>query len=531
MSLKEINKLASSILKMAEDSEKVLLPSFTVKLEKVAEANPHDKTVGGMLNVLSKMEDNKKMFITKGELKSLYNKLYTVNTKFAEHFADELGTVTELKGPTFAPKHEAMLSDNSETFVDPILSNALNSVFDSSLPFKAYSAEMAEKAKTAVNSNLDMWNFKPSKLEVKAGNEHFIVITADYNTPKGVTSVFVPVELNKNVALDPAIFMCNAGPQELNHNNLKNYLLSSAGSKLKVRAEDILNILTSNVTGEGVSTVELAATKLAARKESSGDFGQILGQSLVEPTRAEVSVPKSVEADSFAARLSSTVGEASLHFGQDKVNLGKELVIRTLAGFGFRKPQLTVLSYDKDTCFYGVSLENNKTAFKVPVKMSGKVNVPEFIICNGSVSEFTKDSINNLLIDETTDSKVAAVTSTQYGLKASELVDNVKAAMKEGNYAKAEDALNILQETDEVAYKAAFSYYLNGMSMEKVAEVKSTCSMVIKTAHSSHPVCGHTNLPLHKVYQDQYGECHPNYRKGMEESYQGAFFNNYKIFG
>jgi hypothetical protein len=54
--------------------------------------------------------------------------------------------------------------------------------------------------------------------------------------------------------------------------------------------------------------------------------------------------------------------------------------------------------------------------------------------------------------------------------------------------------------------------------------------MIVKNAHSSHRICGHTNLPLHKVYQDKEGNCRPLYRKEMDETYQGAYFLNSKIF-
>jgi hypothetical protein len=55
--------------------------------------------------------------------------------------------------------------------------------------------------------------------------------------------------------------------------------------------------------------------------------------------------------------------------------------------------------------------------------------------------------------------------------------------------------------------------------------------MIVKSSSSEHPVCGHTGLPIHKVYQDDGGNCRPLYRRGMDETYEGASFMNAKIFG
>jgi hypothetical protein len=95
------------------------------------------------------------------------------------------------------------------------------------------------------------------------------------------------------------------------------------------------------------------------------------------------------------------------------------------------------------------------------------------------------------------------------------------------------DALNCIKQSgDAKAYVVAFRIFASGLGDSKVeAKEESACKMVMKTASSQHPVCGHTGLPLHKVYQDEHGNCRPLYRKGMDESYEGAYFMNHKIFG
>lgn len=535
MSLDKITKLVKTIAKMAEDNEKIMLPALSVKLQKLAEAHPYDQTIVAMTNIIDRMYE-KKYMITRSELKSLYNKLYTSNTKFASYFEEELGNGTELATPVFAPKESAPIENVTAKVVDPILANALNAAFDKDCALKTYSDANANSAKVVVASNLDNWNLKASNVEVGAGNQHFIIVTASYNTPKGVTNILIPVETVKGKALTPSVFMCNAGPQELNHVNIKEYITTFAGSKLKVRAENVLEILTRKVTGGAVAnSVEMAAIKIASGKQHAGDFSGIVGLNVsATPKNVEVEVARLPEADTFEAKFSTASGIAGFKFGNDKLNLGRDVIARTLAGFGIKNPQMNVVSCNENTIYFGVSIFGGKTSFKVPVKVAGnRISYPDVLICNGSVAAFTKETISDLLVSGNTDGKIAAATSAQHGLSVADLIANVKSAVNEENYAKAEDALNVLQNTgNESAYKEAFAAYMAGMSgVKKTAGATSTCSLIVKNAHSTHALCGHTNLPLHKVYQDQHGNCHPNYRKGMDEVSEAAFFMTSKILG
>lgn len=263
MSHDKITTLIDSVAKALSDQEKIAIPLLNVKLHKVVEAHPYDQTVRAVANIISKMEDNNKMLISKGELKSLYQKTYTNHTKFAEYFKEEIGEVENRITPKLASKHENPIVDTYKMVSDPILSNALESAFDKKIPLKLFAREMAEKAKSAVNNNLEVWNLKASKLEADSGNEHFIVVKADYDTPKGLTSILVPVEIQNGKVIDPNVFMGNEGPQDLNYISIKSYVTTHAGDKLKVRASDVVDALTLTVIKTAnVSSVELALTRL-----------------------------------------------------------------------------------------------------------------------------------------------------------------------------------------------------------------------------------------------------------------------------
>lgn len=536
MSLDKIQQLIGSLAKTVEDNHKLATPVLSVKLNRCIETYPHDQTLGAMSRVIEKMAANNTLFISRADLKDLYQKLYSRNTKFAELFKDELGTIESLQEPTIMQRDDAT-EINAFEVADPILSNALNSVFDKTIPLKMYSQELANKAKFSVASTLDAWGLKPTSIDISDGSEKFLVIKADYETPKGITSFYIPIEINNKKIAEASVFMGNSGPQELNHINVKQYITNNAGLKLKIGGSAILNILTKAASeNREISDAELALTRLHATKQGKSEFfqNQIVGQKISEDSIKEVDLPKSDEFVSFEKQFTSPIGLASFTFGADKIKIARENIVRELVSLNYTNPQVVVSSHNDNTVFYSVSLDAGRVAFTVPVKISeGNINKPTVMICNGSILNFDKISINSLYVNNQSDYKAAAVASPMFGLKPSELINNIRTAVIEGNHAKAEDALNVLSNSgDEKAYATGFQIFLQGLgSKVATASTECTCSMIINTKVSQHPICGHTGLPIHKVYQDKDGNCRPLYRRGMDETYEGATFMNAKIFG
>jgi hypothetical protein len=521
-----------SLAKAVDDNEKLTTPLLAVKLSRYAEAYPQDQTLGAMSRVIGKMASNNTLFIRKGDLKALYHKLYSRGTKFAELFSDELGEQ--------APKAKPASRQHDESFDvkpyagDQVLANALESVFDKHAPLKMYSQPTAEKAIKSVGATLDVWNLRPSKLTVSDGNDKFIVVKADYETPKGITGFFVPVQVAKAGVLEPEVFMGNTGPQPLNYTAIKDYLTQNAGAKPKVFATDILNAITAAATEtREVSAAELAVARLNASRSPNSAFfqNQVVGQKIAEAAKKDVELPKSDEFFSFEEKFTSPQGLASWRFGPEKVGTARNHIIRELVSMGFVNHQAVVSGNDENTIFYGVSLNNGQAAFTVPVKIAdGKVLKPTVMLCQGALATFDKEGVNQLVSGSRTDTKVAAVASSMASLKPSEVLGNLRQALADENYVKAEDALNVLANSgDTKAYAIAFQAYMDGLSGHKVAE--TNCSRQIKNGTSEYPICSHTGLPINKVYQDKEGHCRPLYRKGMDETYEGASFMNAKVFG
>jgi hypothetical protein len=539
MDFNQIKNIASSLSKSIDDNEKVLISSFAEKLSQASEAYPEDQTIGVMANVVSRMTGSNKLFITRAEIKDLYKRLYSRNTKFAEIFSQELGQIEKLAAPkTYNRDNIENLSLVKEAFekvVDPTLANALDSIFGNPVRGNTESsAKIAQNACARACANIKL----ASNISVVNGDNSFITCQASFETPKGMTSVFIPIEIVAGKALLPSVFVGNAGPEDFSKSNLESYITVNAGKKLTVSDKLVLQAM-KNIKENGIekiSNVDMALIKLNSEKDTKSDYfaGGVFFQNVeAEDKNLVVNTPKyqDKEMESFAKSFDSAVGVANFSIGKDKVNAGRNAIINKLNSFGLKNHQVSVFNSDNKSITYAVSINNGRLAFRVPVSVeNGKIIDPDIMIASGMIESFSKDGINSLNNKEAKDYRTAAVASPLYGLKASELVQLVRQAVAEENLDKAEDALNVLSESgDDKAYQTAFAEYTNGLGANKIA-TPTTCKMVVKNASSKHELCGHTGLPLHKVYQDKNGDCHPNYRRGMDDTYEGAYLQNSKIF-
>src|SRR5579859_2080857 len=447
MNLHKIQQLVSTAAQSLENNEKVFLPSLITKLNKALASYPEDQTLGGIARVFNKMADNKVSFITKANLKDLYRRFYSRNTKFADLFSHELGQLEKLTTPTLAHRDDTVELKPYQP-KDQFLANALNSALDSEISLKTYSQPLAEQSLKMVNSSLDGWQLKPTKMYVSHGNEKFLVIKADYETPKGLSSVFVPVVVDSNKIGQADIFMGNSGPQELNYSNLKKYLMSNAGAKLNISGENILKALTAASSEKReISGAEIALIKLNTSRQEKSDFfaDQIVGQKLANKPLEDVKLSKSHEFDSFEKKFASPAGQAEWIFGTDKIKIARDVILRDLISFGHKNPQMAISKTDNANVFFSVALDGGKVGFLVPVKITnGQVIKPTVLLSNGSVQSFTQEGIQQLYLNNASDFKAAAVASPQFQLKASDLLNNLRKYLAEGNLVGAEDVLNVL---------------------------------------------------------------------------------------
>jgi hypothetical protein len=480
----ELKKAISNLQSALDGHEKIALAFFAQKLHKSGAANPEDQTINQMSLVVDRMNAGNRLFISRAEVKDLYNKLYSHNTKFKEIFAEELGLEAAAE-PAASRTEEVFQEFDIYQDTDKTLLASLNAAFNPTA--NGLPDDIAKAAEKAVVMECSFPNLEPVVRAV-SGDENVVVVAATYRTPQGNASFYVPVEMFRKTATAPSFFTGKDGQHYISKKSITNY---------------VSNFFTK------------------AGSHGNESVGEAFAE-LVEPT------VDAKEVESFASNLSSAKGIAAFQHGE-LPEQGRRIISQKLNGFGKRSHQVNILEATKDSITYGVSCDG--VAFKVPVKIeSGRLQEPAVILCKGSIESFTADGIQSLQSAELTDNKVAAIVSPLFTLKASDLVETVREATEEGNYAKAEDALNVLANMDDAkAYKIALDEYTSGLSSVKKEASTAKCSRIVKTANSTQPVCGHLNLPLNKVFQDKHGDCRPMSRKGMEDSYEGAYFMNSKI--
>lgn len=537
MSLNDLKKIVGQAAKSISDGEKFPVGVLAVRVRRAAEANPTDSTLVAMSNFLNKRAESNEVLISRAELRDVYNRLYSNNNKFIEIFAEEVGAKEISKRATISRdplEGTSLIESASEKLGNPVLANALISVFDKNAPYKPYSEVIAKNAARTCLHELNKF-VSPRKIDVVAGQEDIIICKATYDTPKGDSTVLVPIEIKAGTALLPNMFLSQAGFVDISKESLKDHIIMTAGKSFRVDAQKFLEVVSTAKNGikQTLSPLEMIIAKASAAKgNTTYTENGILYQQVDQTPDLEVKVERSDESYGFEKKLASAVGAAEFMFGKSIVDIGRKMIVQAMNNFGFKHANIAVADADKSSIFFAVAVDN-KAGFKVPVKViNNNPQYPSFAIASGRMVDFSSQGISSLLIGDV-DAKMMAVASPLYDLKSSELLDQVKIAVAEGNLIKAEDALSILQQSgDQGCYQLAFAAYLNSINMKKEAsDDTKECSMQRPVKHSKHLICGHTNLPIHKVYQDKFGQCQPLYRKDISEAEGGSFLHSKVYLG
>ncbi len=544
MSLQRLNEIAVKAAKALHDNEKFAIGVLAVRARRVAEAYPLDQTAIGMSAFLNKRaESSNQIIITRADLRDAYTRLYTRGNKFAEVFQEELGITAEKRKTVNFSRNplegQDLMEKACENLVDPILKNSLASILDPNIPYKPYSDKTAVSAERSCLHELNRLGVIPKKIDVVAGQQDILLCQAAYETPKGTSSVLIPVEIKTNKALLPTVFLSTAGFRDLNAETLTEHLRTTVGKNYQVNAQKVLEAIVTakNGTPEPISDVEYIVMKASASKGTPAyNINGIVGQE-INKIASEVKDPiyeQPQEVQEIAKHLTSKAGSAGFLLGKDNVELGRKIITQAMTDFGYKNCQVAVADNNKDTIFYAVSVDHT-TGFRVPIKLvNKKIQYPSVIFANERMVEFSKHGISELLSSGDTNYQAVIDSSTMCGFSSNELIHSLKNALQNRDYLKAEEALAILQTSgDSKAYHVGYDLYTMALKhgdLQKTASVEKTCDRQYKTPYSNHMICAHTNLPLQKVYQDRHGNCRPKYRQHMDDTPEGGSFLHSKIF-
>lgn len=488
MDFKEISSLINKVASSIEENEKFSLPIIAAKARREAQANQKDTHLINASSVLTKMASSKD-FITKKELREVVNTLGASNSKLAITFEEEIGRYESSKPVVFkrAENENISIEHDYNMFSDSVLSNALSNIFEEGAVSKVYSKEASERAERAVYAQLLAIGVEPKGIETFAGKEDIIICKAMHETPKGYSNAIIPVEIKEGKAILPSLFLSKEGFEELATDSYTDHIKKVAGLNMKVDGEKLLSILDKAKNGEReyVNTVELAAIRIASESGNTNPDPNSIYYGEIEDIEPDVELPKfeATEESKFAETLGKPDGIAKFIHGNKVVEAGRSMLTRKFADMGY-SVQIKVSDVEEDKIYYAVAVGTN-AGFKVPVEVSNSMVIPpKVLFANEMVASFSKETVDAVIKSKDGGNRSAlAAVSPCYDMKPSELLNVVKESVAEGNYLRAEEAINVLGEVDANAQKIAIANMISILSCdskENMAEIQKIASQQVK---------------------------------------------------
>ena len=410
--------------------------------------------------------DTHKTFISKDELRSIVERFSASHSKLSSVFAEELGKQAHNTPQVFQRESNegASLDADYAKFADPVLANALKGVFAKDPVEQIYSPQDAQKAQRAAHAQLVGIGIEPRELKTFAGRKDIIIVQAVHETPLGISNVLIPVELQDGRAVLPTLFFGASGFTDLDKNAYVSNMKRTAGKAWRVDGSKLLDVLERvKTSSDGINEVELAAIKVASTTGTPSMDPNAIFYGKLDDVNPDVQMPKmaATKESKFAETLGKPDGIARFVHGDRVVEAGRSMLVRKFAELGYSSVQVKVANAEQDKIVYAVGVGVG-TGLMVPVEVVGNmVTPPKIVIADGMVTAFSKQAISEIVKSGAGGSKRALATASPcYDLKPSELLDVVKESIANGNYLRAEDAINVLGEVDPHVQRVAIAHMM-----------------------------------------------------------------------
>jgi hypothetical protein len=166
-------------------------------------------------------------------------------------------------------------------------------------------------------------------------------------------------------------------------------------------------------------------------------------------------------------------------------------------------------------CDFIFNISNDKLS-KIASGKSKTIKLAQPQVSNEFIHQGTKypmesNSFRNIYNKEMS-SYEKALHSPLLRTNANDIILEIIRCGKAGNHELAEQGLAVIKEKYADKYAMAIKSYQDSLLPQ---EVVASCNKQIQLKTSSHPLCGHTMLPLKDTYIDKDGHCRPNYRRNQ----------------
>jgi len=526
--LTQIAKIASEINAFMDNGDFVT-SALSKKASDLTNLYPHDPTVTGMARTLAGMQSRQEL-ISKNEFVKLYNRFYTPNNQFVSSFKKELGIkdASDLAAEAAKKieKEKQSIKENaaapSRQKADTLLASALEKILEGGKKeFEGYTKKQEANAVDCVSQCLsDMIPEMKCKLSVDAGNRKVVVVRGDFNTPKGRSSIYIPVEiLDNDECICLGVFVGTDGVDDLSKRALISSIKKSVGKPARYTGRLILSAIMSK-SGEQskkVSNLELffIEKKYAAASPNFYSTDTFLDTERKffdgKPFFQEETFlprPKFAGEEKFSEKLGSRSVQAEMKFGKEKILEAQKEIYSQLTRMNQRPYSIKVQSHNPSSVSFTIALASNAAIEMIAEIKDNKVQVAPYFTHDEVKYAFTADSFAKVAASEMAPAS-RAVHSPLYAQRAEEVLQIIAKSAQEGDMKTAEDGLNVIAQKHPKFQSVAYETFRNAL----LPNVAPKCAKMVSRASSIYPICAHTGLPVKDTFVDADGLCRPLYRR------------------
>ena len=539
----DIKSEAERLLSELQRGNEYIIAQVDNRMRRAVAEYPRDTVIRAVAGVIERMAINDpSRVISQGEIGEVYNNLLGLNsnTQFREALGDLLNSKIEKTSTT----NSEFISKNRDTqdgSLDVLagVDNELKILFEQSED--KYDRDKIASAKYRVESELATSGFNKTRTKFAGGNSKFLVFSSDLDTNRGAVRVYVPCEAETNNL--PSVFVAGDQFIELNAHNIQNHIIESANFRTQLPPVHAilhsLNILTSQAQKTmPESEFNKIAKKIPTDKTMPLAAPSLLGQmpegkplGIVEMPRVDVPEPLKI----LASDLEEQMVETALEFPLVSVRTAKKMLVAEINAMGFSGTQVKIAAPTQDgfICEAIINAPSGKVSIEVPIEMKkNRPLMPSVFAKDDQVFYFDEDSVKAFVSKGTNRDTYINRDNQLLDVDISKLRNLLVKSSIDKDFETCDEILAVAAERfDPVTYKNLVNDFNSILKNASLTTEESCCSRQVKSPNSIYKYCGHYNVPLHDVLQDEGGSCclKKTYFSRKAQKSEGAMFSNAKV--
>jgi len=541
--INNIKSEAERLLKELQRGNEYIIAEVDNRMRQAVAEYPRDTVIRAVAGVIEKMADSDpSRVISQGEIGDIYNNLIGLNsnTQFREALGDFLNTKIE-KTSTTNKEFISKNRDTQEGSLDVLagVDNELKILFEQSED--KYDRDKIAPAKHRVESELSMNGFNRTRTKFAGGNSKFLVFSSDLDTNRGAVRVYVPCEAETDSL--PSVFVAGDQFMELNASNIQNHIIESANFRTQLPPVHAILHSLDLLTSQAEKTMpkdefDKIAGNIPTSKDMPLSAPSLLGQmpegkpvGMIEMPRVETPEPLKI----LANDLEEQMVETALDFPLVSVRTAKKMLVAEINAMGFSGTQVKIAAPTQDgfICEAIINSPSGKVSIEVPIEMKqNRPLMPSVFAKNDQIFDFDEGSVKAFVSKGSNRDTYINRDNQLLDVDISKLRDLLVKSAIDKDFGTCDEILAVASERfDAVTYKNLITDFNSILKNASLTTEESCCSRQIKSPNSIYKYCGHYNVPLHDVLQDDGGNCclkKTHYSREAQRS-EGAMFSNARV--